>query len=550
MPQLRELFERHGKVAFPQHSTDHHPAGNGISSLIIHTDYHLPEILSRALQAGSAISKFQERRQALIYNIPNPKLTSRNMERLISLLIIAFMTIGSQAKDIVKTWPAPEGVALKKDFSVKVRIPGGKWQNVDTYSIAVADNRPIPRRVDATSVAKFDFEGRVEISVTSLTRDIDSVLVRPASLGIRLKPEADRRTVTFSIDRPRYLSIEINGDEMHNLQIFADRPIKMPKVRKRDLVYFGPGLHVLKDDSLGITSGKTVIIDGGAVIKGWLSVCNARDVRILGHGIVMPKRHTGIAVRYSKNVLVDGPLTTQLPVGGSDSVEVKNVKVMSSYGWGDGLNIFASNNVTQRNCFARTSDDCSTIYCTRLGYRGGCRNILIDGATYWANVAHPIMIGLHGDIDRNEKIENVTYKNIDILGQCEHQTDYMGCIGINNGDNILVKGIKFDSIRIENIQDGMLFNFRVCYNKKYCHAPGRGIEDVTLSNISYNGSRPTLSLIAGYDEDRRIKGISFKNLTINGRHIFDKMPGKPSYYKTSDMAGIFLGEHVEGVSFE
>jgi hypothetical protein len=27
------------------------------------------------------------------------------------------------------------------------------------------------------------------------------------------------------------------------------------------------------------------------------------------------------------------------------------------------------------------------------------------------------------------------------------------------------------------------------------------------------------------------------------------MPGKPSYYKTADMAGIFVGEHVEGIQF-
>jgi hypothetical protein len=27
------------------------------------------------------------------------------------------------------------------------------------------------------------------------------------------------------------------------------------------------------------------------------------------------------------------------------------------------------------------------------------------------------------------------------------------------------------------------------------------------------------------------------------------MPGKPGYYKTGDMAGIFVGEHVENISY-
>ena len=129
----------------------------------------------------------------------------------------------------------------------------------------------------------------------------------------------------------------------------------------------------------------------------------------------MPGHHEGIMVRYAKNIDIDGPITTQLPIGGSDSVTVKNVKVMSWYGWGDGFNIFASNNIHQEHLFARTSDDCSTIYCTRKNYHGGCKNITIKDCVYWADVAHPIMIGLHSETPENEEITNVLYEDIDIL---------------------------------------------------------------------------------------------------------------------------------------
>lgn len=228
---------------------------------------------------------------------------------------------------------------------------------------------------------------------------------------------------------------------------------------------------------------------------------------------------------------------------------MRNAKVMSWYGWGDGFNIFASSNIVQEHLFARTSDDCSTIYCTRKGYQGGCSNIRISDCVYWADVAHPIMIGLHGDIEKNETITDVVYDNIDILQQNERQIDYQGCIAINNGDNILVDGITFSNIRIEDISLGNLFNFRVCYNKKYCHAPGRGIRNITLRNISYNGSHAGMSILTGYDENRRIDNIRFENLQINGQKIFDKMPGKPAWYKTSDFANMFIGEHVGTVTF-
>ncbi len=49
---------------------------------------------------------------------------------------------------------------------------------------------------------------------------------------------------------------------------------------------------------------------------------------------------------------------------------------------------------------------------------------------------------------------------------------------------------------------------------------------------------------------RRVSGITFDNLVINGVRISDDMPGKPKWYKTGDMARIFIGEHVDGVVFK
>lgn len=204
----------------------------------------------------------------------------------------------------------------------------------------------------------------------------------------------------------------------------------------------------------------------------------------------------------------------------------------------------------QDHLFARTSDDCSTIYCTRKNYHGSCRHIRISNCTYWADVAHPIMIGLHSETPEDEEITDVVYDNIDILEHAENQVDYQGCIGINNGDNILVHGVIFQNFNIENIRRGMILNLRVCFNRKYCTAPGRGIENITFRNIAYRGSQPNMGIIAGYNEQRMVRGLRFENFTVNGERIADEMPGKPKWYKTTDMANIFMGEHVEDVTFE
>lgn len=470
------------------------------------------------------------------------------MNRFFITMALCLATLSVSAADRLVTAKAPLGIELKHDFEVKARTPNGEWKSIDTYAFKVDRVADAKHNVEITSVAKFEFDGKVEVQVKSIAQDIRSFKVRPDSYGIKARQEGN--TLTFSLDRPRYISVEINGNIYQNLQLFADNILEKPKVKKKkDLMYFGPGVHDFKGDSIHIPSGKTVFIDNGAVIKGWLSTYGSHDVKILGHGIVMPGHHEGIMVRYSKNILIDGPLTTQLPIGGSDSITVRNAKVMSWYGWGDGFNIFASDNVYQEYLFARTSDDCSTIYCTRKNYHGGCRNITIKDFVMWADVAHPIMIGLHSENPEDEVIDNVLYDGIEILEHAENQIDYQGCIGINNGDNITVKNVTFQNFNIDNIRCGMLFNIRVCYNKKYCSAPGRGIQDITLRNIAYRGSAPNMGIIAGYDQSRMVKNVRFENLTINGKLISDDMPGKPRWYKTADMANIYVNDHVEGLTF-
>ena len=46
-----------------------------------------------------------------------------------------------------------------------------------------------------------------------------------------------------------------------------------------------------------------------------------------------------------------------------------------------------------------------------------------------------------------------------------------------------------------------------------------------------------------------VKNIRLENFTINGKVITDDMPGKPKWYKTADMANIYVNDHVENLIF-
>lgn len=483
--------------------------------------------------------------------------------KLKSVLLVAacaFVSCGNILAQQLVTYPAPDGAEKKKDFVVQVREEGGEWKTLDTYAIKVAKVGDDVKNssTEKASLSYFDFSGNVEVSVTFNHGTIREGRVRPLSYGI--VPVINGNKMTFKLDAPRNLSVEVNGDIFHNLHLFAN-PIeekwqkeigKSRKSKKNpDLIYFGPGLHHLPGDTMNVPSGKTVYLAGGAVVKGCLSVSNARDIKILGRGIIYPEgRGPGISISNSRNIYVEGVVTTQLPTGGSDSVVIRNVKAISSFIWGDGMNIFASSNVLFDGVFCRNSDDCTTVYATRKGFVGSCRNITMQNSTLWADGAHPIQIGLHGNVDHPDVMENLNYVNIDILDHKERQIDYQGCMAITAGDNNMVRNVRFEDIRVEDFRQGQLVNVRVVFNKKYCKAPGMGIENVLFKNISYNGTRADVSMIAGYDQERKVKNVRFENFKVNGEVIYDDMPDRPKWYKTGDMARIFIGEHTEDIVFQ
>lgn len=463
----------------------------------------------------------------------------------------------------VVTYPAGPGVEITDDFSVRVRQNGGEWLPVSVYPVKVDEVRGTKHSVETASMAYFDFSGAVEVEVIANRENVRTARVRPLSYGI--KPVMAGDTLRFGLDTPRNLSVEVNGDIFHNLHLFANpmdknRPSAktLRNLKKhKDLMYFGPGVHRLPGDTMRIGSGKTVYVDGGARVYGQFIADGVEDVRFYGRGEIHPEgRGEGIYIKRSRNIEADGVIVTQIPVGGSDSVRINNVKSISYYGWGDGMNVFASDNVNYNNVFCRNSDDCSTVYATRKGFRGGCRNITMENSTLWADVAHPVMIGLHGSAKEigpdapSDTISNIIYRNIDILDHQEKQVDYQGCFAINCGDNNVVSDIVFDNIRVEDFRQGQLVNIRIFFNKKYCAAPGRSVENVLFKDITYNGNNSELSIIAGYNEDRKVANITFENLIINGNRISDDMPGKPKWYKTGDMARIFIGEHVDNVIFK
>jgi hypothetical protein len=469
-----------------------------------------------------------------------------------ALLILIFLNFSTSIFAQLITYKAPEGMGLNNDFSVKVRQPGKDWQILPIYMATVAGNVGVDGRMHSenTSFCYFDFSGVVEVAVTFNKGMVKNARVRPFAGSDSAKITGN--VISFRLTDPRNLSVEVNSDIFHNLQLFANG-LENYHVKPNDtsVMYFGPGIHQI--DTINLTSNKTVYIAGGAVLRGSFKIDHANNVKIIGHGII---EHSPMSVKISssKNITVDGiivlnPKHYTTTIGQSDSITIKNIKSFSSEGWGDGIDIFCSSHVTLENLFMRNSDDCIAIYGHRWQWFGNTTNITVSNAILWADVAHPILIGTHGDTLHPDTLGDMKFANIDILEQNENQIDYQGCIALNAGDNNLIRNIRFENIRIDDFKKGQFINLRVMYNQKYNTSPGRGIENIYLKNVTYTGTHANTAIISGYNEDRRIQNIVFENLILNGKVISDGMPDKPGFYKTTDMGNIYEGEHVEELRF-
>ena len=488
-------------------------------------------------------------------------------------------------------YPVTNGLPQSGDFTVRVRTPGHPWQELPVYVVKVAqgiDLRPAVRPVTPnspgtrtttqnSSMACFDFSGAVDVSITLNRRSVDSVRVRPLSYGIT--PQIKDNVLSFSLKQPRNISVEVNGDIFHNLQLFAN-PLEVSRPTPDDpnVIYFGPGVHQV--GRLTIPSGKTVYLAGGSLVDGSFLISHAENVRVLGRGILhqssvasmgVPKsdqpgtqastrqsssassRQDGILIEYSRDVEVNGiielPSSYSVLIGQSENVSIRNIKSFSAGGNNDGIDVFTSTHVLIDGVFMRNSDDNIAIYGHRWNYYGDVRHVIVQNSTLWADVAHPILVGTHGDSANPDTLEDLEFRNIDILDHREPQLDYQGCMSLNAGDSNKIRDVRFEDIRVEDFNEGQLLNLRVFFNRKYNTSPGNGIEDVLFRNVTYTGTHANPSMIEGYDENRAIKNVVFENLRINERLIFDDMPGKPGYYKTADMANIFVGEHADGIRF-
>ena len=350
---------------------------------------------------------------------------------VIAVILLDFYLFKTTKKEVsqVVIYEGPAGIQAATDRVVTV---DGK--PLFLYDTAVNFNRSWSRdpSLEKTPIAYFDFEGTVDIQVKAPGVKVDSVTIRPLALGI--KPKINGDIISFQLDKPAKLTIEINDDTHRAIHLFAN-PLEVdpPKMDDPGVLYFGPGVH--KTGKIPVKSGETVYISGGAVVYGCIKAESLENVKIMGRGIISGSIFdrwedtiVPIDFRNCKNVSIEGitlldPAAWTLNVYTCEDVKIDNVKIISARSNSDGITVQSCNNLTATDCFVRSWDDSLVV----KGYDSNASGITFKNCIIWTDLAQSCEIGYE---TRANFIEDITFEDITIL-----HNFHKPVLSIHNADN-------------------------------------------------------------------------------------------------------------------
>ena len=445
------------------------------------------------------------------------------------LVMFSVFLLGARcvtAGEPVRIYPAPAGEPLSADFTVTA---DGK--NVPVFLATVATEDPASRvkifvpndtsYADHTSFASFDMSGSVTVTVTC-PGPIQSAKLSPAASGIT--PVVSSNQLTFTISHPQQLALEINGDWVHALQLFAN-PMEtdIPRADDPNVIYFGPGIH--KVDGLQVTSGQTVYVAGGAIVYGEIKPeihtgvtfsLRGNNIVFRGRGIIdgslCPSHTRSLIAITGTNVLLEGVTLRDssgwtVPIRRSERVSVNNIKLFGVRANSDGIDICNSRQVEVDHSYLRTMDDLVVVK-TPEAESGESAHIEVKNCVLWNELAHALSIGA----ELRASVEHVHFSDCDII----HDKGREWLLRVYHCDAADIHDVTFENIRIEESRRLMsLWIGQAIWSKD----TERGhIENITFRNIRAAGPDPQVEL-KGFDGTHEIKGVRFENIVINGQSL-------------------------------
>lgn len=425
---------------------------------------------------------------------------------------------------------------MSRDYSVRIKPQGKPWQEVKVYGALVSNyDRHSANHQDfvgvertAMSFASFcdDFQGAVKVRITRHGEAFERVEVRPSKYAIEPK-RVGRNTIEFEIHDPQEkISVEFDSDRDHNLFIFPDRHDQYkPNPFQEGVIYYGAGLHYA--GIINLKSNQTLYLDQGAVVYGQVRAVDAEHVKIAGRGILCGSMADHAEFRRGRLVdflrcrdvtmsgitLRDSPAWS-LCMTDCQMVHINNVKEICWMINSDGVDVCNSREVVIENCFMRNYDDNVSIKAVPWG-KDDTANVTVQGCTMWADCAHNFLVGPEAP---EHTISRTRFLGSVILESREKADPWRGAMAVMISDEGYYEDVLIDGVEVEGIRGGMIMSFDFA---KYT-SRGRSAKDIVVRNVTYKGAEPPRSVIRGLDQNRQVENVTLSNLIFNGEKICEE----------------------------
>lgn len=462
----------------------------------------------------------------------------------------------------VIVFPTPEGMVASEDYQLKVDN-----KQVFCYSTFRIDNtHPTTKKyntpVSPLSFAIFDFSGSVNIKITprpDLIENIEKLMIRPLSLNI--KPSWNGKELSFQLNKPADITIDLQGDGMHALHLFTNFPeTDIPDPDDPNVLYYGPGIHEV--DQIKLKSDQTLYLAGGAVLlpnpkkipelklvlrgieyvrgESMVQIYDAHNVIIRGRGIISAARSISNGTKAQiiraadaenisfHDILLLDANAWNLHMNNCEDAIVDNIRILGYYTNSDGVCFNCCRNSVARNCFVHICDDSYEV--KAMDPELSCHDILFENCTAWNDfgasmgVTHEVA----GEINR------VIWQNITVLRYNNNVHDnwllHRAPIFIHAVGGGKVSNLSFENIHIEMTDtkqaviliDNM--NSEVPQGDRNFGKPYNKIWNLKFKNIyATNISTPKIILVDD-SENGYIKDICFENVIFNGAKIVPDDP--------------------------
>jgi len=412
---------------------------------------------------------------------------------------------------------------------------------VDVYAARVLDAPFAGKEWDyggPYSFANFEMSGQVTVRITS-KRLLRNVMVRPQSAGVRSKLGTEHSFI-LTLNRPCKLSIEPHGKEAP-LLLFAN-PLDRdpPSPTAPDVIYYGPGIHSV--GRLDVTSGQTLYLAGGAVVKGAI-VVRGTNITIRGRGVLDGSDYEWRKGPYhftvgitGTNVLVEGITIlgsshwTIVPHH-SRNVTIRNVKLCNSRVQNDdGINPCNSQDVLITDCFIRSDDDCVAM--KGLDFNATNNNverITVENCVLWCDRARIFLLGHES---RAPFMRGITLRNLDIIHFS--MTPFL----FEPGEEMRLENITIENVRVYGEGQRELIRLRPVVNQYMRNKVPGFIRDVRFKNLQVTGQPGDYRVqVTGADDEHDLRDVNFENVTILGERL------------TRESLRTSLGAHAENIRF-